>query len=138
MKVAIPIWDGRISPVMDTACRLLLVEIVDDCEVSRTVVDIPQVNIPDRVRFLSDLSVDVLICGAISHQFERMLAASGIMPKPWFRGDVDEVIAAHSDGILQNDNFLLPGGGRRRCQRRGRCRERRPGFGRGRTFREER
>ncbi len=137
MKVAIPIWNGRVSPVMDTACHLLVVDFADGNEVSREAWDIPQVTIPYRVSFLADRGINVLICGAISHQFEQMLAVAGIKPIPWFGGDVDEIIAAYAGGALQNDNYRLPGCGRRRRQGRGRYRERRTGFGRRRQFKEE-
>ena len=137
MKVAIPIWNGRVSPLLDTACRLLLVEFESDHEVFRETIDIPQVNIPYRVSFLVDRGVKVLICGAISHQFEQMLTVSGIKPVPWLGGDVDEILAAYAAGSLQNDNYRLPGCGqfnrRRRCKRQGR----RLGFGRGRQFEEK-
>ena len=136
-KVAIPIWNGRVSPVMDTACRLLVVDFADSREVSRDTWDIPQVTIPYRVSFLADRGVKVLICGAISHQFERMLAASGIEPIPWFGGDVDRIIAAYVGGALHNDNYRLPGCGRGRGQGRGRCRDRGTGFGRRKQLKEE-
>jgi len=122
---------------MDTACRLLVVEFANGREVSRETWDIPQVITPYRVSFLADRGINVLICGAISHQFEQMLAASGIEPIPWFGGDVHEIIAAYTDGALQNDNFRLPGCGRRRRQRRGRCRDRRTGFDHRRQYKEE-
>ena len=135
-KVAIPIWDGRVSPVMDTARQLLVIELADGSEVSRTVVDIPQASISGRTGFVSDLCIDVLICGAISHQFERMLAGSGIKAHPWSRGDVDEIIAAYRGGILRNDSFLMPGC-RRRGRGRGRQRQDRAGRGRCRQYKEE-
>ena len=119
MKVAIPIWDGRVSPVMDTASRLLIVETVDNQEVSRTVVDIPQADIPHRVNFLSGLGINVLICGAISQQFEQIITASGIIMHPWYCGYGNEIIAAYSNGKLQNGDFLSPGC-KRRQRRRGR------------------
>ena len=137
MKVAIPIWNGRVSPVMDTACRLLVVDFADGREISRETLDIPQVIIPYRVSFLADRGINVLICGAISHQFEQMLAVSGIKPIPWFGGDVDEIIAAYAGGALINDNYRLPGCGQRRRQGRGRRRGRRTGFGRYKQFKEE-
>ena len=128
MKVAIPIWDGRVSPVMDTACRLLIAEITGSQEVSRTVVDIPQVSICHRASFISGLGIDLLICGAISHEFEQMFIASGVEMRPWYCGNVDEIIAAYSNGTLQKDNFFLPGRALRR--RRGNRRQRRAGCSR--------
>ena len=138
MKVAIPIWDERVSPVMDAACRLLVVEIVDDREVARTVVDIPQADIRYRADFLSQLGIDVLICGAISQQFEQIIAASGIKMLPWRCGWGNEIIAAYSNRTLQNGSFLSPGC-RRQQRRRGRGRPRADcrGFGRGRSIKEE-
>jgi predicted Fe-Mo cluster-binding NifX family protein len=114
VKVAIPIWNGRVSPVMDTAQRLLISEIVDDREISRTIVDIPQTNISHIARFIAEFAIDDLICAAISHQFEQILSASGIKVKPWFQGEVDRIVAAYSGGDLQNDIFFSPGRGRRR------------------------
>ncbi len=137
MKVAIPIWDGRISPLMDTACSLLIADIDEGQVVSKETVGIPRMDIPNQVSFFTDHHIDILICGAISHQLERMLAASGIKPYPWVRGQVDEVIAAYCNGVLQNGNFFLPGCGRRRGRERGQRCGRRMGFGARRQFKEE-
>jgi len=69
MKVAIPIWNGRVSPVMDTACRLLVVDFADGREVSRETWDIPQV-----IRFGGD--VDEIIAayagGALQNDNYRL------------------------------------------------------------------
>ena len=53
-----------------------------------------------------------------------------------FRGDVDEIIAAHLGGFLHNDNFLLPGC-RRRGRGGGRCRRGRAGSGANRQTEEK-
>jgi predicted Fe-Mo cluster-binding NifX family protein len=119
---------------MDTARQLLVAEVVGNREVSRQVVEIPQALVSHRVGFISELGIDLLICGAISRQFEQMLTASGIKTSPWFRGDVADVIAAHFNGNLQNSTFYMPGCGRRKREGRGgRRRGGRGGFGRGRT-----
>ena len=138
MKVAIPIWNERVSPVMDTACRLLVVEIVGGQEISRTIVDIPQADIHHRATFLSGLGIDVLICGAISQQFEQIIAASGIKMHPWYCGRGNEIIAAYSNGTLQNGSFLSPGCRRQQQRRRrGRSRADCPGSGRRRPLKED-
>ena len=137
-KVAIPILNERVSPVMDNACHLLITEIVDDREVSRTVIDIPQANISNRASFLAQLGIDVLICGAISQQFEQMIAASGIRILPWYCGSCNEIIVAYFNGTLENGSFLSPGCRRQqRCRGRGRSRAGRSGRGRKRTFKED-
>ena len=136
-KVAISIWDNRISPVMDAAGHLLLVEIVDGSAVSRETVSIPRANIFNLVNFLVDLRINVLICGAISHRLEKMLTPSGIEIYPWCRGNVDEIIAAYCTGVLDRGKFLLPGRRRHRRQGEGRRCGQRAGFGRLRQIKEE-
>ena len=66
MKIAIPIWQGRISPVMDAAACALVVEFDGAGEVSRVEESLGDEFIPHRARHLADLGVDVLICGGIS------------------------------------------------------------------------
>ncbi len=121
-KVAISIWGDRISPLMDTAGHLLLVEISEGREVSRETISIPDANIWEKVDFLRSLKINILICGAISHRFESLLVTAGIQPYPWFRGDVEEILTAHCRGNLHDGNFLLPGCRRRRQMRGQRCR----------------
>lgn len=141
MKIAVPIWDGRVSPVMDTALRLVVAESVNGQEMSRAMVDIPYAGIAQRAGFISGLGIDVLICGAISHPFERLLAASGVKVNPWMGGNVDEIITAHMNGNLQKSRFFLPGCGRGRGRRRHMSstagRPRRRGRGRFNTFEED-
>jgi len=128
MKIAIPTWNGRVSPVMDTARLLMIVEQSAGHEVSKTTVEIPVMGVSNLAQFLKGLRIDALICGAISHQLEQMLIAAGVKSYPWYRGGVDEIVAAYSGGFLHNEDFLLPGG-RRRGRRGGRCRRGRTNFG---------
>jgi predicted Fe-Mo cluster-binding NifX family protein len=122
---------------MDTAGRILIVDFDDRGEVSRETILLPKAESSDRVKFLKDLGVDVLICGAITRRFERILQAAGIEPHPWLGGDVEEIVAAYPGGILNQESLLLPGRGRRQRGARGRGRMRGPGRGRRNRFQEE-
>ena len=57
MKVAVPISNGRVSPVTDTACRVVVAEIAGGREVSRMTFDMPQVGMPHRAIFLAGLEI---------------------------------------------------------------------------------
>lgn len=122
---------------MDASGQLLLVEIDDGTAMSRETVSIPRANMFNLANYLIELSIDVLICGAISHRLEEMLAQSGIKIYPWCCGNVDQIIAAYCAGALDHGNFLLPG--RRRHRRQGERRHcgRRVGFGRCRQIKED-
>jgi predicted Fe-Mo cluster-binding NifX family protein len=121
MKLAVPTYDGRISPVMDTARQLTVVESDEDGRCSKTLIEIPPMNTPHLARFLRDLGLTALVCGAISRQLEGMLTGLGVSFYPWHCGSVDEVVAAHLGGFLQRVDFQLPGCRRRRNRRAGRC-----------------
>ncbi len=116
MKIAISIWNQRVSPVMDTARQLALVEIDGGIETTREIIGIPETELSRRAEFIRNLGVDALICGAISFLFEDALRKRGINVYAWIRGELDSVIKAFAKGDLLRGEFSLPGCRRRRCR----------------------
>jgi len=109
MKTAIPIWDGKISPVFDTASKLLIIQVEDNKETSRLEATLDEQNLSRRCSRIQDLGVDVLICGAISRPFYRMLVAGGVQVIPWISGSAEDVLEAWMSGTLFHSRFLMPG-----------------------------
>ena len=62
MRLAISIWNDRISPVFDAAGRLLLVDIEQGQERGRWEEVLPDVLPSRRMRRLAELGVNALIC----------------------------------------------------------------------------
>ena len=127
MRVCIPTWGGRVSPVFDVAKRVLLVDAEDGTEVSREETGIPDAQPARRVGRLAELGVNMLICGAISAPLEAMLLSAGVHVVAHACGPVEEVLRAFLAGRLADGAFLMPGccGQRRRarsCHRGGRSR----------------
>ena len=126
MKIAIPIQNGFVSSAFDFAHRLLLVDIQDGSETSRSEVSLNPEPIPQRAVRLKSLGVDVLICGAISRALACMVTASGIEVLPYVIGPVDEILKAYLTNQLGKPEFAMPGWwpgarkgfgrGRRRCR----------------------
>lgn len=109
MNVAIPYWQGRISPVFDVATRVLIVEIDQGaCLMSHELL-LTEEEPRLRAARLVDAAVSVLICGAISRHMEMALQTAGITVIPQRCGDVEQVLAAFSAGRLHQDAFLMPG-----------------------------
>lgn len=132
MKIAISIWNGFVSNVFDFADQLLIVDIEDQGEVGRSEFQLGKQAIQQRTGQLTELNVDVLICGGISQSLASMLAASNIEVIPFVTGPVDEVLNAYFSNRLAEPQFLQPGsqvGARKRfCrERQRRCRHRHPG-----------
>jgi predicted Fe-Mo cluster-binding NifX family protein len=115
MKVAIPLWQGRISPVFDEASRLLVVHISNGTEICRQEESLLPHNPFERAQVLPKLGVDLLICGMVSQMQQAALDAAGIRIIPHICGTMEDVIAAYLDGRLENGAMRMPGCG---CRKR--------------------
>ena len=109
MRIAIPIWEDKISPVLDTASRLLVVQVKDQGEASRFEIYLDEQQISRRCLRIQGLGIDILICGAISGPFYRMLMASGIDVIPGISGQAENILDACLKGDLADSKFFMPG-----------------------------
>ena len=109
MKVVIPSWHGRVSPVFDVACNFLVVDIENGREVKRASKMLGCKDLLTRIKYVSQLGTDVLICGAISWPLEITLHAAGVQVIAYICGPVDDVLKAFLDDTLRNNAFLMPG-----------------------------
>ena len=151
-RIAITIWNDRISPVFESAGRIILVEVEQNRELSRTEQQLPAISshsaaggsynrsfspqfdeglVCKKIERLRELDVDILVCGAISNFTAGLLTSAGIEIIGWISGYREEVIQALIKNSIGDDGFLMPGcfGRRRRRGRRnskeGRFRNRR-------------
>jgi predicted Fe-Mo cluster-binding NifX family protein len=119
VRIAVAVWQSRISPVFDTARQLLMLDIENGCESQRTEQSIFGPSMQKRVDQLVELDVDVLLCGAISRQLADMVAASGIRLVPWLTGEAEGVLQWYLTGKPIEPRFLMPGCDRQRHRVRG-------------------
>jgi predicted Fe-Mo cluster-binding NifX family protein len=106
MRLAVPVWNGRVSPVLDVATRLMVVDVIGR---EATFTETHRLAGPDRAGVVAELGVDVLVCGAVSRELEERLVANGVEVIAEVRGEVHEVIRAKLDGALSQPCFMLPG-----------------------------
>ena len=116
-RVAIPIWQGRVSPVLDTAERLWICDVDSTHHSTPRLVELTPADMRRRTEFLRNLGIATVLCGALSRPLHSLLLGAGISVWPWLTGAVEEVLAAYSEGRLDMDRYLLPG-----CRRRQRGR----------------
>lgn len=109
MRIAISIWGDKISPVLDTAAKLLIVENANQREIARFETYLKGQNIHRRCAFIQGLNIDVLICGAVSRQMSGMLTSSGIKVISEISGPAETVLEAYFQGTLMNSGFFMPG-----------------------------
>jgi predicted Fe-Mo cluster-binding NifX family protein len=130
MRVAIPHWQGRVSPVFDVAGRLLLIDIENGRETRREDRQLAARELLGRAAELLSARADVLICGAISAPVEARLAGLGVQVIGFVCGGIDDVLGAFLQGELKGPAYLMPGCRQRRRRLRGRSDDMRGGFGR--------
>jgi len=109
MKIAVPVWEGKVSPVFDTATRLLVVQMEGRREKERFTTPLHEEEPSRRCLYLKSIGVDTLICGAISRPFFEMLSAFGMEVIAWITGPQEKVIDAWMNGCLLREEFLMPG-----------------------------
>ena len=109
MKVIIPYWQGRISPVFDVAENFYLIEIRNGREFSRKNIVVYRKEPFARAAEFTALDIEVLICGAISNVQEIALRNAGIQVFAFICGDTEAVITAFIKGELPNGRFKMPG-----------------------------
>ena len=124
MRLGIPVWGDRVSPVLDAAARLVVVDLDEGGE--PTEVALGQTGGARRASAIAGLGLDVLICGAVTAHLANLLEASGVRVVPWVSGTVDDVVSAFREDALSKARFSMPGC---RC---GRGRRRHGGGGKGR------
>lgn len=109
MRIAVPIWGDKVSPVLDTATKLLVTESGGKNKGPRFEVFLIKKEISQRCSFIRKLEIDVLICGAVSRIFSGMLKASGVKIISGISGPAEDVLEAYLNGDLSQPKFLMPG-----------------------------
>jgi predicted Fe-Mo cluster-binding NifX family protein len=118
MKAAFSVWDNRIAPVFDVSRQILLVETKAGRIISERREALADAIPEQRAACLAELSVDILVCGAVSRPLQEMLATYNIRVIPFVAGDLHKVIGAWLAGKGKIDLFSMPGC----CKRKGRIR----------------
>ncbi|MHC1763709.1 MAG: NifB/NifX family molybdenum-iron cluster-binding protein [Verrucomicrobiia bacterium] len=131
MTIAIPIWQERVSPVLDTAAHFLVVSQQHGQESGRREVILTPLPPEAFSRSIAELHVDVLLCAAVSEPLRLALEQRGTRVFPHLCGPVNEILEAYFRGRLERREFRMPGcwGGHSShsgglCQRRSRIRRR--------------
>ncbi len=109
MKVAVTVWEDRISPVFDASRRLLIAEIENAQVTDRSYVLFDSGLPSSLTKTLAELDVSVLICGAVSQVPANIIGTGGITLIPFIAGEVERVLEAYAKGNSLEPTFVMPG-----------------------------
>lgn len=109
VTVAFPIWQDRISPLLDAATRLLVVTLRRGAELRRREILLGPQGPDALARSVAELKVDVLLCAALSEPLLRDLRKRGVRVRAHLCGEVDTVLRAFCSHRLAREEFRMPG-----------------------------
>ncbi len=109
MKVALPQWQNRLSPVFDEAATMLLVDVEENQETQRQSLALDTKDYWGRAVVLSGQGVDLVICGAISQLHEAALRSNQIEILANRCGLIESIVTAYLTGEINAPGFFMPG-----------------------------
>ena len=118
MRVAIPVFEERISPRFDFAPEFGLYDIEGQKITGSREISCEGWGDIERVSKLKGFGVDTIICGGLPGYLQHILTNSGINVIPWIAGDVNDALSLFLRGQLNSGMVLCAGRSkRRRCKK---------------------
>lgn len=107
-RIAVTVWRGRMSPVLDVSTRALLLTVEDGRVLDRAELDLPETG-GAKLAALANRGVGTLLCGAASHLMAQQAASFGLRLVPFLAGTIEEVVTAYLAGRLPHPSLSMPG-----------------------------
>ncbi len=111
MKMALTVWEDRISPVADSSRKLLVVQLTGRTITGRWIEKFEDENPFYRAKKLFELKIDTFICGAVSSFFASLVEGYGIRVIPFICGETNAVLDAYLTQSLASSGYTMRGFG---------------------------
>jgi predicted Fe-Mo cluster-binding NifX family protein len=109
-RIAVPIFQSRISPVLDSCNELMLVDLSEAGAVRRANVSLQKMTPWERAAVMSRQGVEKIICAGVSDLMIACIVSRGMHVISGLSGEVEQIIAAYQQDQLDQDRFRMPGG----------------------------
>jgi predicted Fe-Mo cluster-binding NifX family protein len=120
--LAIPVFRGRVAPVLDWCSKIIVIPEEGLDASSGRQVDVMEENVFSLMRKLREQGIKTLICGALSPEMLNYIESIGLTVIHGIAGEVDEILRAHREEKLDLPQYWLPGCcGQRRYKEGARC-----------------
>jgi predicted Fe-Mo cluster-binding NifX family protein len=115
MKIAIPIFENRISPRFDFSPEMWVIEVEGGKVVGQEKFPTTNLSLPQRLKQITSNGVDKVICGGIDGFSRDQLGSRGIGVVQDVIGDAEIVIDLFMEGRLRPGLCCERRGGRQFC-----------------------
>ena len=108
-RVAIPVFEARVSPVLDSCRRMVVVDIRDGREIGRKEISLEKMSLAQRLELFAGWGIRKIICAGVSSVMCRFLAGADITLVSGVAGEIDKIINAYICNRLDDSCFVMPG-----------------------------
>jgi predicted Fe-Mo cluster-binding NifX family protein len=110
-RVGIPVFESRVSPVLDACKRLLVVDIEGSRVVNRVEISLEKISLTERIEVIARWGIRKIICAGVSDVMCKYLAARNIVLISGIAGKLEEILNAYLCNRLDDPCFVMPGRG---------------------------
>ena len=114
--IAIPLFEERISPRCEYANRMIVLEMADGKEISRSLLNLTKLDPLQKMTFIIQQKINEVVCTGISGFWRRMLEANHIRVIQTLSFDVDEEVEGIRNDAYPDRMADTPKGGERRMR----------------------
>ena len=119
--IAVPVFQNRVSPLMDVSNRYMIYETKDGEIKQRIDISVNADGEPQRVEKLKEIGVNTIICGAVSGYVAHIVGEKGMRLLSMIYGPIDEIIEHYLKNSLGSYCSGAGACNGRKRQRRGQC-----------------
>ncbi len=114
MRIAIPVFQTKISPRFDQTQGFVLIETDGTRVVSKEQMTTPGWSVTEKMKRLVKLGIDTLICGGIDRDSMQYLNFNSVIIYSWVTGEIDDAVTCFLDnrmrpGIILGDQGRMKG-----------------------------
>jgi predicted Fe-Mo cluster-binding NifX family protein len=109
MKIAISVWENKVSPVFDSAAHILIADTENNTPIKQEIISVESLTIFQRIDLLKKLNIDLLICGGITQNTLENIIQKNIKISPFICGEASKILKAVLKGKNIVSLFSMPG-----------------------------
>lgn len=108
-RVAIPVFESRVSPVLDSCQRMVVIDIKGGCEIRRQEIVLEKMPLNQRLDLFTRWGIRKIICAGVSDVMCRFLSGIEVALISGVAGDIENIINAYICDRLDESCFIMPG-----------------------------
>ena len=108
-RVAIPVFESRVSPVLDSCHRMVVVDIEKGREIRRQDLNLEKMSIHERIEVMARWGIRKIICAGVSDVMCKFLAGKNIALVSGVAGELEKIIIAYICNRLDDACYIMPG-----------------------------